>query len=294
MGAVIGNGLWRWEMRAPVVSASSGSLLARQEDFEVSATIDMAPVLTAREGHDGEIFVVTLNRPRVLNAIDGALLALFEEALTTATGDHTVRCILIQSAGERAFSAGADLKVVERLTPETAKEWVRTGHRVFNQIVLCPVPTVVAIRGFALGGGLELALACDFRIAGESAQFGFPEATRGWLPGWGGTRRVCALAGPAVARAMVLSGVWLQANDAWSLRIVNRVVPDAELGDAARDLARQLSPLERSVVRLAKQQICPPGLLIQRADVEEDAEFLAAVVAKFQSPRITESETRQG
>lgn len=192
-----------------------------------------------RRGERGEVMGVTLNRPEALNALDWATLEGLGRALDTAERDPDVRCLVVEGAGTRAFSAGADLRTVAGLTPESAAEWIRVGHHLFNRLVRSRVPSIAAIRGYVLGGGLELALACDLRVATEGARVGLPEVSRGWLPGWGGVQRMRAIAGPARARQVALVGQPLAADEALSSGLVHRVVADDSLAATARSRRRQ-------------------------------------------------------
>lgn len=230
-------------------------------------------------GREGSVATLTLNRPDRLNALNWELLRALDEVTSALGQDQSVRCVLLSGAGERAFSAGADLRAGLEFTAGTAREWIRLGHRVFNRLVVLPQPVVAAIRGYALGGGLELALACDFRVAAEDARLAQPEVSRGWLPGWGGLWRLAAIVGPARAREMVLLGEPLGAEMALAWGLVHRVVPPVLLTAEAMALAQRLAGLSPDAVRVAKAVLATPGLVIGEAAIAEDAETLAAFVA---------------
>ena len=227
--------------------------------------------------------MLTLNRPRVLNAIDWDMLRRLDAALAASSESGEVRCILVEAAGERAFSAGADLKAVGALTAETVPEWIRLGHSICNRLVTHRAPVVAAIRGYALGGGFELALACDVRVVAASARCGLPEVSRGWLPGWGGARRLAALAGPSVAKSVVLLGDRLDAARAVGCGLAHLLVPDGELTTAARDLAGRLAQLQPVAVAEAKAQLLTPGLVATPDVVAEDTRLLIDALAALRA-----------
>lgn len=235
--------------------------------------------------HRGAVVWLTLNRPAKRNALNRELLEALDGALVHCAGDESVRCVVIAGAGERAFSAGADLREALTLTPATAREWIALGHRAFNRIVDLPQPVIAAVQGFALGGGFELALACDFRILAENAVLGMPEVTRGWTPGWGGVRRAARLAGPARARQLALVGKPIDAPAALAWGLATEVVPATELSTAAGTLAAHLAGLAAGAATVIKTSLTA-GLRIEPADVEADAETLAAFVG---GPRFEEA-----
>jgi enoyl-CoA hydratase/carnithine racemase len=145
---------------------------------------------------------ITLNRPNKLNAINATMLKELSEALDTIEKDADCRCVIITGEGERAFSTGADIIELQKLTQKTASEFSRKGQQVFNKVEALPKPVVAAINGYALGGGLELALTCDFRLASNQAELGFPEMKLGIIPGWGGTQRLPWIVGAAEAKRL--------------------------------------------------------------------------------------------
>lgn len=247
------------------------------------------PLLCSREGAESGILVLRLNRPRVLNAINWELLHALDAAIEAAERDNSVSCLLIEGAGDRAFSSGADLHAIAALSPDQAYEWVRLGHRVLNRLICGRLPSVAALRGYTLGGGLELALACDFRIAAESAQLGLPEVTRGWMPGWGGVRRLAAVIGPGPARSLVLLSESVGAEDALALGLVQQVVTDGRLAAAARELARRLAKLPADLVREAKAQLNTSCAIIDEEAVNHDASLLAKAIATVSFQEATQA-----
>lgn len=163
------------------------------------------------------------------------------------------------------------------LTPTTAAEWVSLGHRLLNRLAALPQPVVAAVHGYALGGGLELALACDFRLLADDAQLGLPEVTRGWTAGWGGPQRLQALVGPSRARDLALLGEPIDAvtAQAWGL---GRRVDTPALADEARSLARRLAQWDVDAVRRTKAMLLTPALVIDEAAVRRDAQDPASFV----------------
>src|SRR5665213_726093 len=170
---------------------------------------------------DGPIAILTLNRPAVLNALNADLLTLLEETLDAFSGDPSLRAVIITGSGERAFAAGADIAELAALESAVAGEHKsRTGQRITQLIEALPVPVIAAVNGFALGGGCELAMACDFRIASENAKFGQPEVNLGVPPGYGGTQRTSRLLGSGMALYMCLTGEMIDAAEALRIGLV--------------------------------------------------------------------------
>lgn len=218
---------------------------------------DESPVLLAQEG---QVALLTLNRPRVRNALDHAAIDILARHVDHITHDPTVHAVVVTGGGDRAFSAGADLKALDGLDDSGARDWIIRGHAVFTAIEHLPKPVVAAINGFALGGGLELALACDVRLAAEGAVFGLPEVSLGWLPGWGGLRRLPALIGIAHARDLVLSARQVDTTEALRMGLISRVVPPDALRREALALAEQMASYRPRAVALAKQALLDPRM----------------------------------
>jgi enoyl-CoA hydratase len=184
-----------------------------------------------------------------------------------------IRCAIVTGAGERAFCAGADIRELNELGAEGALEFMTYGQAVFDAIAACPTPVIAAVNGYALGGGLELAMACDIRIAAASAHFGQPEITLGSIPGWGGTQRLPLLVGLGKARELILTGTIIDAGTAERIGLVNQVVPADELMTAAREIARRIAGLPPVALALAKEAIrqvegdLAAGLRVEREHV---------------------------
>ena len=212
-----------------------------------------APILASVEGMVGRI---VLNRPDKLNAFTAEMLGLLEAACDELEANPEVRVVIVSSATERAFSAGADISVGGSLGPLGKwAHWARKGHRTLDRLAQMRVPSIAAIGGVAYGGGLELALACDMRIAAESARLALPEVTIGTTPAWGGTARLPALIGAARAKQMILSGQPVDAQKALAWGLVNEVVPAAQLQSRALELATHIAGNAPIAVQAAKQLI---------------------------------------
>lgn len=177
----------------------------------------------------GGVATLTVNRPDKLNALNALTLDEMEQAFEHCARSESVRVLIVTGAGEKAFVAGADIKELAQMTPLSAKELAYRGQQVLARVEHMGKPTIAMINGFALGGGLELALACNLRTAASSARVGLPEVSLGIIPGYGGTQRLARVAGPAVAREWILTGEQFSAEEAHRVGVVNRVFPPAEL-----------------------------------------------------------------
>ena len=197
----------------------------------------------------GAVAVVTVNRPKVLNALSLATLDELAAMMRRLQQDETVRCVVITGAGEKAFVAGADINELAALTPTAGREHGRKGQAVFDLVEQLGKPVIAAINGYALGGGCELAMACTIRIAADTARLGQPEITLGIIPGYGGTQRLARLIGGGRALELLLTGDQITATEAHRLGLVNRVVPAADLLTEARRLADVLASKAPIAVR---------------------------------------------
>ncbi|MGY4098802.1 enoyl-CoA hydratase/isomerase family protein [Nocardia sp. R16R-3T] len=196
------------------------------------------------------VALVTINRPDVRNAISQEVQSDLRSALAELSEDDRVRAVIFTGAGDRAFVAGADIHRLRDYTRETALQ--SRMQRLFDDIEAFDKPTIAAVNGFALGGGCELAMACDIRIAAESARFGLPETNLAILPGAGGTQRLTRLVGLGQAIDMVLTGRLVSASEALGMGLVSRVVSDADLLASAYDVATAIMAKGPLAVRLAK------------------------------------------
>jgi enoyl-CoA hydratase len=189
----------------------------------------MDPVRLERRG---SVALVTLHRPEALNALDTATLRALSARIAELASDTGVRAAVVTGAG-RAFAAGADITEMRDFTPEQAEAFSRLGHSAFAALEGLAIPTIAAVGGFALGGGCELACACDWIYASDKARFGQPEVALGVIPGFGGTTRLARRVGLAWAKELVLSGERIDADTALRIGLVNRIFPHAELLDRA-------------------------------------------------------------
>jgi enoyl-CoA hydratase/carnithine racemase len=216
------------------------------------------------EAKDG-VATITLDRPDVLNAMNNPMRAQLLEIFTRLRTDDAVKAVVVTGAGDRAFCAGADIR--EFLEPPTPTHFREARKRLDFRAEMerCSQPIIAAIRGFALGGGLELALACDIRIAAEDAHLGLTEINLAIIPGGGGTQRLPRLVGRGKALEMILTGMRVPAAEALRIGLVERVVPVAELMSAAQALARQIADKAPIALRYAKEAVVG-GLGLPLAD----------------------------
>jgi enoyl-CoA hydratase len=191
------------------------------------------------EVSDG-ILRLTINRPEKLNALDRETMQEIDSALTAFEGDEMARAMILTGSGPKAFVAGADINELARQSPQEGKDYSLFGQGVLNRIEMSPKPTIAAVNGFALGGGLELALACHIRIASEKAFLGLPEVSLGIMPGFGGTQRLPRLIGRGAALEMILTANRIEANQALRLGLVNQVVPAESVMKVAEETARAI------------------------------------------------------
>lgn len=201
------------------------------------------------------ITTITINRPKAMNALSSPLLEELSAALDAIADDESVRVLVITGAGEKAFVAGADISELATFNTLQAKHFGKKGHAVMNKIGALAIPAIAAVNGFALGGGCEMALACDFIYASENANFGLPEITLGLIPGYGGTQRLPRIISPALAKEMVYTGKMIKAEEARSIGLVNRVFPADQLIEETMKTARAIAGKGKVSLRAAKQTI---------------------------------------
>jgi enoyl-CoA hydratase len=199
------------------------------------------------------VATVTVNRPKQLNALDQKTLEELGAAFEQAARDPAVRALVVTGSGEKAFVAGADIAAMSRMGPPEAREFAALGHRVLAQLEALPKVTVAAVNGFALGGGCELALACDLIYASERARFGQPEVNLGLIPGFGGTQRLVRRVGMMRAKEMILTGDACDAAAARSMGLALEVLPPEKLLDHARGRARVVATRGPLAVAQAKK-----------------------------------------
>src|SRR5262245_39460894 len=205
---------------------------------------------------DGAIATITINREKLRNALNGATIAEIGAALDQVERDERLRVAIVTGAGDKAFAAGADINELRALpSANAARLLAELGHQVGLSIARMSKIVIAAVNGFALGGGCELAMSCDIRLAATSARFGQPEINLGLIPGWGGTQRLTRLAGPGVSKLLNLTGDMIGAEEALRIGLVERVYPDAELLEAARALAGQIASKAPLAVAAIKRAI---------------------------------------
>lgn len=231
-----------------------------------------------------EIGWITINRPEMRNSLDLATLREIEETIVSWQRDPQVKVIIITGAGEKAFASGADLKELARRTAVEAIEPNMSG--VYRTVEQCTKPTIAAINGYAVGGGLELALACDIRIAADHAKMGLPELGLAIMPGAGGTQRLSRIIGRGRALELILTGDLIPAAKAESIGLISRSVPIDQLKDTALEYAGKLKKKGPLALRLAK------AVILHGADLDMDAALLLEKLA--QSVLIGTEDKREG
>lgn len=202
-----------------------------------------------------QISLVTLTREKALNALNANVLKELKSTFDDLNGNSEIRSIIITGAGDKAFIAGADIAAMSKMTVREAAAFTELGHETMNTIEACDKPVIAAVNGFCLGGGLELALSCDFIYASEKAKLGLPEVGLALYPGFGGTQRLSRAIGPARARELIYTGKMLSASEALEWGIVNRVCPAETLLDDARATASEIAQKGPVAVSLAKKVI---------------------------------------
>jgi len=206
-------------------------------------------------GREEGIATITFNRPKALNALNSALLEELSRALDGLTDDEDIRVLVLTGAGDKAFVAGADIKELAGLNALQAKRFAQKGQSVINKIAALPIPVIAAVNGYALGGGTEMALACDFIYAAESANMGLPETTLGLIPGFGGTQRLSRLIGSNQAKELIYTGKIIPAIEAHTLGLVNQVYGAELLMEAVMKTARAMAAKGRVSLRAAKEAV---------------------------------------
>ena len=204
---------------------------------------------------EGKIAIVTINRPKALNALNSETLQDIDAVITELENDSTIYAVVLTGAGEKAFVAGADISEMKDLNEEQGKEFGVLGNKVFRRLETLGKPVIAAISGFALGGGCELAMACDIRIASDRARFGQPEAGLGITPGFGGTQRLPRIVGLGKAKELIYTCAIIKADEALSIGLVNKVVPLENLMEEARAMANKIAENAPIAVKLCKDAI---------------------------------------
>ena len=202
----------------------------------------------------GAVAIVTIDRPKALNALNPEVLADLKAAFE-AIDQNTVRCVVLTGAGDKSFVAGADIGSMSTMTKAEGEAFGKLGNDVFLEIESFPLPVIAAVNGFALGGGNELAMSCDIRICSDNAVFGQPEVGLGITPGFGGTQRLARLVGMGMAKQLVYSALNIKADEALRIGLVNAVYPQAELMENVMKLANKIAKNAPIAVRHCKKAI---------------------------------------
>lgn len=226
---------------------------------------------------DGAIATVTINRPKALNALNDETIAELDHCFTEIAGTTTIRCVILTGEGDKAFVAGADIGELAVCNVPGGRAKCERGQAVFFKIESLPQPVIAAINGFALGGGCEIAMACDFRLASEKARLGQPEVNLGIIPGYGGTQRLPRLVGTGKAKQMIFAGDFVTAAEAHRIGLVDEVYPPEELMTKARELAAKICTKGPLAIKAAKEAI-NFGIEV---DLESGCAFEAAQFAQI-------------
>jgi len=211
------------------------------------------------------IATITMNRPEALNAFSAEVVSEILQAIEDVKVDESVRVVVLTGAGEKAFSAGADIKAMKGMNALKARELSQMGERLCNALENLEKPVIAAINGYALGGGLEVAMACDIRIASENARMGQTEINIGLIPGWGGTQRLTRLIGATKAKELIFTGKMIDARTAEQLGLVNMVVPQDKFRETVRQFALELAQKAPVALKVAK------ALINKGAEISLDA-----------------------
>ena len=202
-----------------------------------------------------QIATITFNRPEVLNALNETSLKEFSHAIDKVAGDGDIRILILTGAGDKSFVAGADIREFLKFNALKAKIFSEMGHGIVNKLQELPIPVIGAVNGFALGGGCEVVIACDFIYASENAMFGLPEINLGIIPGFGGTQRLSRLIGKNRAKEMIFTGKMIPAAEAQAIGLVNKVCAQDQLMDEVLNVAKIIVSKGKVSLRAAKQAI---------------------------------------
>lgn len=202
-----------------------------------------------------DIAIIEINRPKALNALNSETLTELSAAFDQVGADRSIKIVVLTGSGEKAFVAGADIAQMKDMNPLEGRRFSQLGQETFRKAELLPQPVIGAINGFALGGGCELALACDLRIASENARFGQPEVTLGLTAGFGGTQRLPRLVGSGLASEILFTGEIIDAQEAYRIGLVNHIYPKESLMGEALSLAHKIAKRAPVAVQLTKSAI---------------------------------------
>lgn len=241
------------------------------------------------------LWILTIHRPEALNALNNQVLNEMGEALRQISEmnfEHT-KALIITGAGEKAFVAGADIKEMLKMNVDQAVQFSKRGQSVFHEMSLLRIPVIAAVNGFALGGGLELALGCDFIIASENAKFGLPEVSLGLIPGFGGTVRLTRAVGIRRARELTMTGEMINAQQALQMGLVNHVVPQAELLSTAIKKVEMILSRSPLAVAEAKKSINQAFDLATEEALENEAQLFAELFNSYDTQEGTQAFTEK-
>ncbi|AZO96378.1 enoyl-CoA hydratase-related protein [Halocella sp. SP3-1] len=223
---------------------------------------------------EDKIGYITINRPKSLNALNHNVLEELKKAFIQLDNDEDVRVLIITGAGEKAFVAGADINELEDISAIDAFEFMEYGQNIFNILEKLDTPSIASVNGYALGGGLELAMACDLRVAAKNAKFGQPEIKLANIPGWGGIQRLTRYIGITKAKEMVLTGNFISAEEALQIGLVNNVLPKDKVFNETKKLAETIAAKAPLAIKFAKKMLhggldgdLSTGLLLEAAGV---------------------------
>jgi len=228
---------------------------------------------------EGAIAVVTIDRPKVLNALNDKTIGELSCCFDEIKNDNEVLCVILTGGGEKSFVAGADIGELAKCDVISGRQAMDKGQGVFFQIENLPKPVIAAVNGFALGGGCEIAMACDIRLASEKAKLGQPEVNLGLIPGYGGTQRLARLVGSGKAKQMIFTGDFVTAQEAYRIGLVDEVYPLDELMDKAMEMAKKIASKGPLAVKTSKEAINLGMNTDIRTGCEHEATLFAAICA---------------
>lgn len=222
---------------------------------------------------EGQVGLLTINRPQAMNALNSQVLKDLSQFLSRIKDDKSIRALILTGSGEKAFVAGADIKEMESIDGQGAKIFAERGQAIFQELEELRIPTIAAVNGFALGGGLELAMACDFIVASQNAKLGLPEVSLGLIPGYGGTQRLSRYCGKAIARLMTFTGDMYTADQCAQWGLVTFVTTSEDLIPACMKIAGKIAQRSPKAVQLAKQSIIKGFDVSQSAGMSLEAQY---------------------
>ena len=225
------------------------------------------------------IGVITLNRPKALNALNAQLMHEISHLADEIAKDESIKVVIITGSGDKSFVAGADITEMQPMSAIEGRNWGKLGQATFAKIENLPQPVIAAVNGFALGGGCELSMACDIRIASEKAKFGQPEVTLGITPGFAGTQRLARLVGRGIAKELLFTGDMIDAAEAYRIGLVNKVVPADQLHDKAKELAKKIMSRAPVAVQMCKAAVNEGMDMDQDSGVAYEAEVFGLCFA---------------